>query len=321
VYPADLDSATPGVQSQPGVVSLAPAGTGTQYIVPYSRDVSYDAVLPNVGVSWRIAEGHTVFASYAEGLSAPRTDNLYTVGFDTTTNQVTYSDVEPETSQAWDFGYRFRSPTVIFSSALWFNQFENRIVSSFDPDLGFSVDRNVGEVKLWGVDAQAGWTPNEKFSLYGSVSYTNSELQDNLILSATTELPTKGKTLVETPEWMVAFRAQYNVTERFSIAFQGKHVGDRFTTDVNDEETPGYEVFDFDMRYDLPFFGDKGSYVQLNITNVFDEEYYGNISSGTNNRTIADVNPGPGVTPRGPNTAFVSIGAPRTIQASLNIRF
>jgi iron complex outermembrane receptor protein len=54
-YPGDLDSVTAGVQSNPNVVSLVPAGTGTLYIVPYDRSVSYDAVLPNVGVSWRFA--------------------------------------------------------------------------------------------------------------------------------------------------------------------------------------------------------------------------------------------------------------------------
>ncbi len=320
-YPGDLDSATAGVQSNPNVVSLVPAGTGTLYIVPYDRSVSYDAVLPNVGVSWRFAEGHTVFASYAEGLSAPRTDNLYTVGFNTTTNKVTNSDVEPETSKAWDFGYRYKSASVIFSSALWFNEFDNRIVSAFDPDLGFSVDRNVGSVKLWGLDAQAGWTPSEKFSLYGSLSYTNSELQDNLSLGTNLELPTKGKVLVETPEWMAAFRAQYNITEDLSVSLQGKHVGNRYTTDVNDEETPSYNVFDMDVRYDLPWFNDKGAYVQLNVTNIFDEEYFGNISSGTNAKTILDVNTTAAVTSRNPNTAFVSVGAPRTVQVTFSARF
>ncbi|HYE44515.1 MAG TPA: TonB-dependent receptor [Caulobacter sp.] len=290
-----------------------------QFVRPFEADVEYEDVLPNVGVSWQFIEGHTVFASYAEGLSAPRTDNLYTAGVNAA-DEIVLTDVEPETSKAWDLGYRYRSPTIIFSSALWYNSFENRIVSSFDPDLGFNVDRNVGEVKLWGVDAQAGWTPNEKFSLYGSLSYTHSELQDNVQLGATTELPTKGMALVETPEWMAAFRAQYNISERLSVAVQGKHVGNRFTTDVNDEETPAYQVFDADLRYDLPWFGDKGSYIQLNVTNLFDEEYFANISSGTNNKAV-DVDPGPGVTIRNPFTAFVSVGAPRTIQATLNIRF
>ena len=310
------------VVNQANLVTFAATG-GTQYIRPFEAEVEYRDVLPNIGASYLIAPGHTVYVSYAEGLSAPRTDQLYTAGVLTTSTNapVTLSDVEPETSQAWDLGYRYRTPSIILSTALWSNNFQNRIVSSFDPDLGFSVDRNVGDVKMWGFDAQAGWTPTAAFSLYGSISYTNSELQDDLQLSSTpTFLPTKGKALVETPEWMVTGRAQWRPTEDFTVGFQGKHVGDRFTTDVNDEQTPGYNVFDLDMRYDLPF-GAEGTSIQLNVTNIFDEQYYGNISSGNNAKVIPDVNPGPAVTSKSASGAFVSIGAPRTLQLSLRTRF
>jgi iron complex outermembrane receptor protein len=318
----DGDPGTAGVQPAANLVTLNAAGTGTRYIVPFEADVEYDAILPNVGASYQFLPGQTVYVSYAEGFSAPRTDNLYTAGVATTstTAPIVLSDVEPETSQAWDLGYRFRSPTMIVSAALWSNNFQNRIVSAFDPDLGFSVDRNVGDVKLWGFDAQAGWTPNADFSLYSSISYTNSELQDDLQLSATpTFLPTKGKELVETPQWMFTARAQWKVTENFTVGFQGKHVGDRYTTDVNDQLTPAYNVFDLDMRYQLPF--GEGSSIQLNVTNIFDEEYFGNISSGNNAKALVDVNPGPGVTPKTASGAFVSIGAPRTVQLSLRTRF
>ncbi|HRD26737.1 MAG TPA: TonB-dependent receptor [Caulobacter sp.] len=321
----DGDPTTAGVQPSDNLVTLNAAGTGTRYIVPFSRDVSYDAVLPNVGVSYQVMPGHTLFISYAEGFSAPRTDNLYTAGVKTTSTDapIVLSNVEPETSQAWDVGYRYRSPTMIISTALWSNNFQNRIVSAFDPDLGFSVDRNVGDVKLWGFDAQAGWTPNSTFSLYASVSYTNSELQDDLLLSALpTYLPTKGKALVETPEWMVTGRAQWRVTDAFTVGLQGKHVGDRYTTDVNDEQTPGYNVFDLDLRYALPF-GGEGTSVQLNVTNIFDEEYFGNISSGNNAKPIANVNPDLSTPPvsKSASGAFVSVGAPRTVQFSIRTRF
>ncbi|CAN1540686.1 CirA Outer membrane receptor proteins, mostly Fe transport [Caulobacteraceae bacterium] len=351
----DTDLVTAGLQASANLVTLtnvpiAASGT-TRYIRPFEAEAEYKDVLPNVGVSYVIAPGHTVFLSYAEGLSAPRTDNLYTVGVAnavsstnpilnvpvvSATAPIVISDVDPETSQAWDLGYRFRSPSVIISTALWSNNFQNRIVSSFDPDLGYNVDRNVGDVKLWGIDAQAGWTPTDTFSLYASVSYTQAELQDDLQLGRSTiivapaltpsntptYLPTKGKTLVETPEWMFTARAQWKVTDDFTVGLQGKHVGDRFTTDVNDEQSPGYNVFDLDMRYDLPF-GGEGTSLQLNVTNIFDQEYYANISSGTNALTIARINPELNQTPisRGPNTAFVSIGAPRTIQLSLRTRF
>lgn len=318
----DIDPVTAGVQTSANLVTFA--GSGTQYIRPFEADVEYEDVLPNVGVAYTFLPGHTVYMSYAGGLAAPRTDQLYTAGVQSVTDVIRLTDVQPETTKAWDLGYRYRSSDWIVSAAVWYNTFENRIVSAFDPDLGFSVDRNVGNVEMKGFDAQAGWTPSPQFSLYASVSYTDSELQDDLLLRVSptqTFLPLKGKKLVETPDWMFGLRGQWNPTENLSVGFQGKKVGERFTTDVNDEVTPGYMVFDFDMRYDLPWLNEKGAYVQLNVTNLFEENYYGNISSGTNALTIADVDPGPGVVVRTPGTAFVSIGAPRTVQLTLSTKF
>jgi iron complex outermembrane receptor protein len=297
------------------------SGVSGTYIRPFNKDVKYDKVLPNIGISYQFLPGQSIYASYAEGLSAPRTDNLYTAGVDASDN-VELTNVQPESSKAADLGYRYRSGSMIISTALWANQFKNRIVTAFDPDLGFNVDRNVGDVKLWGVDGQVGFSPIQDWSVYFSGSYTHSELQDDVQFNATpTYLPLKGKQLVETPEWMFSFRTQWKATENLTVGFQGKHVGSRFTTDVNDEETPAYNVFDLDMRYDLPWFNDKGAYLQLNVTNLFDEEYYGTISSGTNAKVIPDIDPGPAVFAKSVNSAFVGIGAPRTVQLSFRTKF
>jgi iron complex outermembrane receptor protein len=166
----DGDPGTAGVQPSANLVTLNAAGTGTRYIRPFAAEVEYKDVLPNVGLSYQLAPGHTVYVSYAEGLSAPHRQPLHGGGRTVSATSVNatggdrcrHLDVDPETSQAWDLGYRFRSPSMIISTALWSNNFQNRIVSSFDPDLGYSVDRNVGDVKLWGIDAQAGWTPTRR---------------------------------------------------------------------------------------------------------------------------------------------------------------
>lgn len=308
-------SETPTATLANGNVQFASTGA-TQYIPPYSITKKYDDVLPNVGVSYKFADHQSVYLSYAEGLSAPRTDNLYTplrVG-----TAIVLPGADPETTKSWDLGYRYSSPTVIGNVALWKTSFENYIVSSFDDTLGIFVDRNVGNVDLWGVDAQVGWQPADNWTLYGSLSYAHGELASDIPLSATTFLPTKGKMLVETPEWQAAFRVDWDATDALHFGFQGKHVGDRYSTDVNDEQTPAYNIFDVDARYDLPW--GNGTYLQLNVTNLFDEDYLGNISSRNNAKTV-DVLPGPGVSNRAGSAPTYSVGAPRTVQVTLSTKF
>jgi len=63
--------------------------------------------------------------------------------------------------------------------ALWKIDYTNRIVSTFDPDLGFTVDRNVGDVDMWGAEAQIAQRLGDKISLSVSGSYTRTELQED----------------------------------------------------------------------------------------------------------------------------------------------
>lgn len=292
-----------------GNVQFASTGT-TQWVAPYETTLKYDAVLPNVGAVWRFMPGHSLYGSYAEGLSAPRTDNLY-APVRAADGSLDFSTIQPETTESFDLGYRFRGAGVIVSAAGWYTEFDNRIVSSLDDDpnspfFNLRVDRNVGAVKQWGFDGQVGWEVTDTLTFYVSAAYNDSELQDDLRVSSTTVLPTAGKKLVETPDWTFSGRVDWQAMPNLNLGLQAKYVGDRFSTDVNDEVFPSYTVADFDARYDLTSsMGIRGAYVQLNVTNLFDERYIGNISTA--------------------NTAGTgrtgSLGSPRTAVVSLGLSF
>lgn len=292
---------TPTATANPQQVTfagVASGGVSTIYLRPYSGEKKYDKVLPNLGVSflpW--GSEHMFYASYAKGLSAPRTDNLYNVQI---------LDVQPEETDSFDVGYRFQGGSVTASAALWQADYKNRIVTSFDPDLGFSVDRNVGPVDLWGLDVAVGAQIAEGFSLYGSASYNNSEVQSNLPLSANATLPTKGKQLVETPEWTLSSRAEYTMGP-VVVGLQGKYVDERFATDVNDQAAPSYTVLDADLRYSFAMFG-RESFLQFNVINLTDKDYLGSVATSRFSTT--------------PTTLpLYAIGAPRTFQVTVHTSF
>lgn len=315
---------TPSLTLANGNVQFASTGT-TQFIRPYSETLKYDAVLPNLGASYRFLDNNSVYASYAEGISLPRTDNLYQP-VRNASGALDFSSVQPETTKSYDVGYRYTSSTLIASIAAWYVSFENRIVTSFDndpasPTFNLSIDRNLGSVEQSGVDAQFEYALTDTFSFGGSASYNTSEVQDDVPLGTGRFLPTTGKSLVETPEWTYSLRANWDVTEDWSLGLQGKYVGERFTTDVNDEKTPEYTVVDFDSRYDLTrTFGIRDAYVQFNVTNLFDEEYPASISSGNNAITI-DVDPSAAVFNQNGVVRTFSLGAPRTMMLTLGTSF
>ncbi|MCU0760188.1 MAG: TonB-dependent receptor [Steroidobacteraceae bacterium] len=282
------------------------SGSTVEYIPPYSETIDFDDVLPNLGVTYRLTDSQTVYASYAEGLSAPRTDNLYPVRR-LANGTIGRGIPESELTKAYDIGWRWNSGDVLASVALWRVDYDNRIVSSFDADLGFSVDRNLGRVDLQGIDMQAGWRVAEFLTLSGAASYNESEVKQNVPLTATTFLATQGKQLVETPDWTYSLRADFRFGQGFAAGIQGKYVGERAATDINDEFAPSYTVVDLDVGYTVEVSDGMNLEAQLNVLNLLDEEYFGSIASGT------------GLTLNNP--AQYQIGAPRTAMLSLKLTF
>lgn len=312
-----------------GIGTFASTGA-TSYIAPRSEHFEYNALLPNVGVSYELAPSNIVFASYAEGFSAPRTDNLYTFGIGSVgavetpaIDPVVSLAVQPEKTKAFDLGYRYQGQEVTASASAWYNTFENRIVSSFDPDLGVNVDRNIGSVVLQGIDAEVGWQASPSLVVYASASFVSSEVQDNIpARTATGFLPTKGKELVETPNVTFSGRAAYALNKNLTIGLQGKYVGERWATDVNDEKTKAFMTFDADLQLDLTDLGLKNMLLQLNAINLLDKDYLGTISTTTNAQTILDVDAvTAGNQTQNGSTVRYGVGAPQTFQIQLKTRF
>jgi iron complex outermembrane recepter protein len=297
---------TPGAPDANGFVNFPfPTGSAanTRYLPPFAGTKNYDKILPNAGIALRpFGDEHMFFVSYAQGLSAPRTDNLYTA---------VPIGVQPETTSSYDLGYRYQTPRLMASATVWKADYGNRIVSSYDPVLLTSLDRNVGTVHIWGVDGELGASPFENFTTYASFSYNHSKVLSDISFGAGTTTPTGGKKLVETPDWTVSLRAEYKI-DAWTLGAQLKYVGDRYATDVNDEVAPSYTTVDANVRYSLESLGLENCYAQINVTNLFDKRYLGSISSRV---TANPALPGFSGAPQ------YNIGAPRTVQGTIHMEF
>ncbi|HEV7234097.1 MAG TPA: TonB-dependent receptor, partial [Sphingorhabdus sp.] len=204
---------------------VAPAViVGTPVFSTFRANYKFSPVLPSAGFTYRITDDASIFGSYARGFSSPRTDNLYRAPVVT---------VDPETTDTFDLGVRYTSNRVQAQATAWMTDFKNRIVTSFDQNQGISVDRNIGTVKGKGVDVGIAIRPLDWFTFQGNASYNDSTLRDNIQVSSTVTLPTKGKRVVETPEWTFGYRAEVEFGPA-SAGLQFKYVTDRFATDLND---------------------------------------------------------------------------------------
>lgn len=282
---------------------------------PFEATYKFSPVLPSAGFVYKFNGDLALFGSYAKGFSAPRTDNLY---------RAPIVNVDPETTDTFDLGLRYTTNRVQAQATVWNTSFKNRIVTSFDQAQGISVDRNIGKVRGRGVDVGVAVRPLDFFTFQGNVSYNDSTLRDNIAVSSTVTLPTKGKRVVETPKWTVGYRAQVEF-EPVSVGLQVKYVSDRFATDLNDIKSQAYTTADLDARFDLEPYGLKNSSFQINVTNIFDRFYLANIGTqiaGPNNNGLVLVpSLAAGASIPGGSAPNWSIGAPRTFSATLRVGF
>ena len=281
---------------------------------PFKADLKYKKTLPNAGISYRLADDHLFYASYAKGLAAPKTDNLYTSSPNL---------VQPETSDNYAAGYRYQTHALNASVNFYRTNYKNRIVSSPDPnDPTLSIDRNVGDVRIQGIDIELGYTPPmvENLHLYASANINDSKVLKNYTLSTagiSFQLPVQGKELVLTPDRIFNGRITYDVGP-VTFGLQGKYMSSRWIDDLNTDRIPGYALFSADARWDLPWY--KDAFLQFNIQNLFDRKYISRATTNANNTAFPIPNTTPPRTFTASTPAF-QVGAPRTASVTLGVKF
>jgi iron complex outermembrane receptor protein len=298
-----------------GTFSAGRADLDYQIIRKYSK------VLPSFGAKFNLDNEKSIFFNAAENFRAPSNfvlSNLYTGGtvVNGTLTGATLRNpvVGIETSTNFDFGYRLQSKDTSFSSSIFMVNFKDRIASAWDPVTQTSLDYNVGNVTVKGLELELGQKLNKNLSAYASLTYTNSLIQSDLKVNSTLTEPTAGKQMPDTPKLMAAIALSYKEGPVFG-QITAKHTGKAFSTLVNDQVMDAYALLNLTVGYRLPetaFF--KAPEIRLNIDNWTNTEYKRISSPSGSSFTTRSVG-------TGASTVFYNIGAPRFTSVTLRSDF
>ncbi|AHE56670.1 TonB-dependent receptor [Sphingomonas sanxanigenens] len=285
---------------------------------PQRRTFKYDKLLPNVGLTYNFTPAISAFANYSKGIQVPGTDNLYNSFFFAPGTEG--SDPSPETTDNFDLGARYRSNGLVAQVSLWYTKYTDRLASAYDPEIDRTIYRNLGRVDKYGIDGSISYRIIPEFQVYAFGSYLKSEIKDNVQLGTVGGVPTfaltEGKRESGAPTYTFGGRAQATLGP-VELGVQAKRTGPRYVNDQNlpltvggsvvyGARAPAYTLVDLDARLNLEFVGlnDK-TYLQLNVSNVFDELYVGGFDGGL----LATSAP------------FVQIGSPRTFMGSIVVAY
>ena len=149
-------------------------------------------------------------------------------------------DIKAETSINTDIGYRLQTKAITFFSATAFQvNFTDRQANAFDPNT-LEIDlhqRRQGAHPR--VELEAGTTPINGWSLYGSLTVQQSKVLNDIRTSATAVLPTTGSMFALTPRTMAGLALQYSNGPLYA-RLKAKKTGNQYATLMNDEEVPSW---------------------------------------------------------------------------------
>lgn len=300
LYIQDQWRLTPKLRLQYGVKATSQTGKGffpiNQVNAPTNTNpIHYpegtiktsEAFLPQAGVVYDLTANDQLFADAQKNL---RHFIVYGAGGSawSLANPSAFDyfkdNVKPETSWTYEAGWRFHHS---FDNSLisgfdgqvnaYHVDFQNRLLSiSPTPVIlslvaGAAVLTNVGSVKTDGLDIAGTVRFGKHWSFYDAVSYNKSTYQEDY-MSGTTTVPTAGKAVPASPEWMNKFVLSANYGQ-FDVQLSGDYVGERFATYTNDLSVDGYFLtglqasYRFDLPDNSPLHAAK---VSLNVTNLGD---------------------------------------------------
>ncbi len=239
---------------------------------------------PHIGLNLSLGGNAEVFASFTQ---ATRAHASATTSGPFSTNQTGFDSIrntlKPETSDTYEFGARYNNSVFNGVAGFYLVNFHDRLLAAASgPSIvgSPSVLQNVGSVRSVGFEAAGDLKLGGGFGLFASYSYTDATYRNDVYnLSGTLLAAIKGKTVVDAPKHMLRGELTYDNGSFFGRV-GANYMSKRYFTYTNDQSVPGRTLVDASIGYRLT---DKIE-LQLNATNLFDEQYVGTINSaGTGN--------------------------------------
>ncbi|MGC6328934.1 TonB-dependent siderophore receptor [Rhizorhabdus sp. FW153] len=192
-------------------------------------------VTPRIGATYRLVDGLSLFAGYAEGFQGVVGGGFYTIV------------PKPETSQAWEGGFKFAAPIKGLTGTASLYRITRQNVVTADPVIPFASIQT-GEQRAQGAELDLIYEPTPSFSLLFNYAYTDAKVtRDN-------SLPV-GDRLRAVPAHSGRLAARYRfrdgALQGFALGAGVTAVSRRELTLPNSASIKGLALVDAQASYDL----------------------------------------------------------------------
>lgn len=256
------------------------------------RGATYEAWLPNIGLSYSLTKEITPYITYGKNYAQPHgfpefqqifANNRAAFNAAGLTVQTLVDRVKLATSHNVDVGIRYNTERIYMAPVLFYTYYENLLVGVFDPVLNTNVRTSAGDARAYGGELELGAKALDDLSVYGSVMYGRSQMVTDTTAPSGAVVPTKGHATPDFPNFMLKGGLSYTLYG-LEISPIVRYISARYGNVDNTEQISSYTIVDLFLTYTNPKLfqklpGVKDGFIGLQLLNLFDKKYVGVINA------------------------------------------
>ena len=232
---------------------------GCLYTRPADRQDSFTNISPELGVSWALHDGQTVFLRASRGYRAPQATELYRLQ-----RGQSVADLDSETLDSLEIGLLSQIQDLRYELIGFVMRKDNFI---FRDAQGYNISD--GKTRHAGIESSLSWQATDTLSLSANVSWARHEYASSHI-AGRGEIILKGNEIDTAPPWLGAIRVLWQDRPDRSIEAEWVYQGGYFLDAANQHRYTGHNLLNIKGNMSL---GSGRHGLDLRLTNLFDTRY------------------------------------------------
>ncbi|OUR72527.1 TonB-dependent receptor [Methylophaga sp. 41_12_T18] len=231
------------------------AGPSCLYNRPADRDDTFNDWSPKLGLVYRLAETHSVFANLSRGHRAPQTTDLYRLQ-----NQQVVGDMDSEQLDSLEIGVRGDANILSYELTAFYMKKKNFF---FRDSAGLNVTD--GKTKHKGIEASITIPLGEQFDLSANYTYAEHKYDFDNAASGVED----GNYVDTAPRNISNVRLGWDINSDSRAELEWSHIGRYYLDPSNAHQYDGHDVVN--LRANTQITANLAIHAQ--IKNLLDEEY------------------------------------------------
>ncbi|WP_299156964.1 TonB-dependent receptor [uncultured Tenacibaculum sp.] len=236
---------------------------------PINVDKDYNFFNPKAGLTYKVNEKHSIYASYAKANREPNR------------NDFEGGNSKHESLDDYELGWRFSSPIAKVNTNVYYMDYQNQLIltGAIDPNTGEPLRASSGNSYRLGIEIDADLKLSEHVSMRPNISFSQNINRDYHAKIDGVLQNLGNTTITFSPDIVFGNALVYKPVNNLQLAFLSKYIGKQFMSNLDSKVSnldvlKGFFTSDFNIVYEIKTNKIFKSIVLTGlVNNIFNKEY------------------------------------------------